>query len=122
MRDTSQTEKPLIVFDSKTLQIDEKATEAIKFSVEEDAITMSFTEKAHKDTGRLMGDSPLFTDGTHLYVVSQKKHIKPADADEDAVSVPTALVVEKYCPTTWKHLNSTTLYKNEHSEIFNCKK
>lgn len=33
---------------------------------------MHFQEKEDKKSGRLLGASPLFTDGTYLYLVSQK--------------------------------------------------
>lgn len=55
---------------------------------------MNFDEKPDKSTGRILGASPLFTDGVHLYLVSQKKYIPPSDADEDHQSLPTGLVVE----------------------------
>ena len=66
----------------------------IKILKTENEITMNFDEKPEHTTGRLLGASPLFTDGVHLYLVSQKKYIAPADADEDHQSLPTALVVE----------------------------
>lgn len=114
------------MYDPQTLLLDKEATEAIKYpeESEEDQVkptTMKVMSEPHKETGRKMGNGPIFTDGTYLYIVSQKKHIKPEDADEDAPSVPTALVIEQYCTKEWKHLKSVTLYKNEHSEIFSDK-
>ena len=55
---------------------------------------MKKTKVAHKETGRLVGNSQIFTDGTYLYIVTQKKHVKPADASEDDPAVPTAIVIE----------------------------
>ena len=57
---------------------------------------MKVTDGYNKETGRKLGDGPLFTDGTFLYLVSQKKHIRPADLnqDEDLPTEPTALVIE----------------------------
>ncbi len=66
----------------------------IKIPIAEGEINMNFDEKPDKSTGRILGASPLFTDGVHLYLVSQKKYILPADADEDHQSLPTGLVVE----------------------------
>jgi hypothetical protein len=82
---------------------------------------MKFMDSHDAKTGRKMGNGPIFTDGTYLYIVSQKKHIKAEDADEDAPAVPTALVIEQYCTKEWKHLKSTTLFKNEHSEVYSDK-
>jgi len=55
---------------------------------------MHFKDEIDKVTGRKLSSSPLFTDGDNIYLVSEKRHIKPADADEDHQSLPTALVVE----------------------------
>jgi hypothetical protein len=55
---------------------------------------MQFKEEIDKVTGRKLNCSPLFTDGDNIYLVSEKRYIKPADADEDHQSLPTALVVE----------------------------
>jgi len=55
---------------------------------------MKFNKEFNQATGRLLKDSPLFTDGVFFYVVSQCKYIKPADADEDAPTLPIAFVVE----------------------------
>jgi len=110
----------------KLRRSDKEATEAIDKkwveSVEKKELTMKFMKEADKETGRLLKESPLFSDGTYLYVVSQRKHIKTEDVDEDAPAVPTALVVEQYCPKTWRHLKSTTLFKHVANEIFTDKK
>jgi hypothetical protein len=109
------------VFDALTLKYDKEATEAIKPSEVENEITMALMEKEDKKTGRKLSAGPFFTDGTYLYVVSQKKHIRQAEEDEDAPLLPTACVVEQYCPKEFKHLKSTILMKNEH-EIYHDKK
>lgn len=100
VRDTQSDENPVRIYCPKTLQIDKEATEAINWTEAEEKkeLTMKFMSEADKETGRLLKESPLFSDGTYLYVVSQKKHIKPDNADEDAPTVPTALVIEQYCP------------------------
>lgn len=54
----------------------------------------------------------------HLYLVSQKKYIAPVDADEDHQSLPTAIVVEQYSSTDFKHIRSVTLFKNEQQDYF----
>jgi hypothetical protein len=73
---------------------------------------MKFNKESNQATGRFLKDSPLFTDGMFFYVISQRKYIKPADADEDAPTLPTAFVVEQFCPQTWRFVRSQTLYKN----------
>lgn len=83
---------------------------------------MKFNKESNQATGRLLKDSPLFTDGMFFYVVSQRKYIKPADADEDAPTLPTAFVVEQFCPQTWRLVRSQTLYKNAQQDIFTDKK
>lgn len=81
VRDSQSEETPIRVFDPKTLQLDKEATEAIDKkwveSEEKKELTMKFMKEADKETGRLLKESPLFSDGTYLYVVSQQKHIKP---------------------------------------------
>jgi len=79
---------------------------------------MHIQEKADSKTGRLLGASPLFTDGNSLYLVSQKKYIKPIDADEDHQSLSTALVIEQFGSSDFKHIRSVTLYKNSQLDYF----
>jgi len=55
---------------------------------------MKFDKESNQATGRLLKDSPLFTDGIFFYLISQRKYIKPADADEDTPTLPTAFIVE----------------------------
>jgi hypothetical protein len=100
VRDSSSEETPFRFFCPKTLQLDKETTDAINWTEAEEKkeLTMKFMKEADKETGRLLKESPFFTDGTYLYVVSQKIHIKPDNADEDAPTVPTALVIEQYCP------------------------
>jgi len=59
---------------------------------------MKFMSEENKETGRLLNNSQIFTDGAYLYVVSQKKHIKPAESEAEAHTPPTGLVIEQYCP------------------------
>lgn len=121
LRNPSKADAMVLVFDALTLKFDKEATEAIKPSELENEITMALMEKEDKKTGRKLSAGPFFTDGTYLYVVSQKKHIRQAEEDEDAPLLPTACVVEQYCPKEFKHLKSTVLMKNEH-EIYHDKK
>jgi hypothetical protein len=96
IRDPDETkETPLVVYDSSTLKKDSEATDNIKYEEEEDQeerkddqphekpTTMKPMEKHDPKTGRKMGNGPIFTDGRYLYVVCEKKYIKPEDADED---------------------------------------
>jgi hypothetical protein len=126
VRDSQSEDTPIRIFNPKTLQLDTEATEVIDKvwveSEEKKELTMKFDKDADKVTGRLLKESPFFTDGVHLFVVSLKKHIKPEEAEEDAPTLPTAIVVEMYCPNTWKHLKSTTLHKTDINDVFIGKK
>jgi len=76
-------ENPIKVIDSETLKEDTKLIESLSVLKSEKSDSLHFSDQADPETGRLLGASPLFTDGNFVYVVSQKKYIAPADADED---------------------------------------
>ena len=118
---TKSSDEPLVVFDPSTLKKDDKATEAIKWPEEDNAISMRTTEEPDKETGRKMQSSPLFTDGVHLYCCSMRVTKGPAQEDEDGESkeVEKAVaVLEKYCTKEWKCLKQTPLYKNKFLDLF----
>lgn len=99
-------EQPIAIASTETLVIDTKACEAIKFSEEEKAITLAWMEK-EDSTGRLLRESPIFTDGNHLYVVSLKKKIKSSEQDdEEDESFKISIVIESYDDTDFKHVKS----------------
>ena len=81
--------------------------------------------KTHNSkTGRKMGNGPIFTDGSSLYIVSQRKDVKSKDGNEsdESVAPSFAIVIEQYSPNDgWKHKKSTTLLKNDQGDIFNQK-
>jgi hypothetical protein len=54
VRDPNQTEKPLLVFDPQTLQMDKEATESVKFPEDDNLTTMKFMIEPHKETGRFL--------------------------------------------------------------------
>jgi hypothetical protein len=119
VRDSKIEETPVRIFCPKTLQFDKEATDAINWSEaeEKNELTLKFM-KEDDETGRRLNQSPFFTDGTYLYVISLKKPIKPEIVEEDAPVVPTIFVLEKFCPQTWRHLKSTPLFKNDHLDTF----
>lgn len=63
--------KPFVRLDPLTLQEDEK--EEFELDMED----RNLEWKANEETGRSLTHTPLFSDGTYLYVVSQRKAPKP---------------------------------------------
>jgi len=114
----AKLDTPLCIFDPETLVLDKKATEEIKIGDKEKEITMAYMDAADPKTGRFLNRSPIMTDGTNFYLISLKKHVKSEGAEEDEEGLPTALVVECFSSTDFKHIKSTTLFKNESLDIF----
>ncbi len=109
---------PLCIFDPETLVFDKKATEEIKIGDSEKEVTMAWMDAVDPKTGRFLNRSPIMTDGYNFYLISLKKHIKSEGTEEDEEGLPTALVVECYSAADFKHVKSTTLFKNESLDIF----
>jgi len=136
VRNPDDTDKPFTIYNSESLKIDQEATDALKYPVDEEEEKDDKAEKPEKPltmkpesahdakTGRKMGNGPIFTDGESVFIVSQKKHVKPSDAaeEDDAPTVPTAIVIEQFSLTdNLKHTKSTTLLKNDQQDVFNQK-
>lgn len=57
-----------MIVDPESLKEEEK----FEPELEKEGPTMLWTEKKNEETGRHLQDSPMFTDGTYFYLVSQK--------------------------------------------------
>jgi len=109
---------PLCIFDPETLELDKKSTDEIKMGDKDKEITMAYMDAPDPKTGRFLNRSPLMTDGTNFYLISIRKHIKSEGSEEDEEGLPTALVLECFSATNFKHIKSTTLLKNDFLDIF----
>jgi hypothetical protein len=67
VRAESLKPKPFIRLDPSTLEEDEKE----EFELEKEDRNLEW--KSNEETGRSLTHTPLFSDGTNIYVVSQRK-------------------------------------------------
>ena len=84
---------------------------AKKFAEQSGFPNLNWMKEADPVTGRLITSAPIFTDGTYLYTVSRKHPVGLSEIPSTNDHV--ALVIEKYCPIKWRHIESVTLMKNE---------
>lgn len=68
VRTPGENEKPFMIIDPNTLKEEEK----FEPELEKEEPNMLYTDKKDEKTGRHLQTSQLFTDGTYLYLVSQK--------------------------------------------------
>lgn len=74
---------------------------------------MSWMDKPDSKTGRFLSRSPIFSDGTNLYLVSLQRTTRLEDDQDSDEQTSIHVVVECFDSTNFKHIKSTTLYKNE---------
>jgi len=121
VRAESLKPKPFVVVNPNTLEEESKE----EFALEQEDKNLEWKE--NEETGRSLLYTPIFTDGTFIYVVSMKKAPKKKDENKDGeeaenndANKPPMLIVECYDPSTpsFKFVKETPLYKNEEYEPF----
>jgi hypothetical protein len=125
VRNSEDKPLPFKIYDADTLERVEIEDEEKRYEpAEGETRSLQWTE-LNEETGRQLGETPLFTDGTFLYVLARRQKTK---AEKEKVSAVTdenenkpKLVLEIYDPSEkFKFVREVTLYKNAHKTTF-CK-
>ena len=117
MRSSDYKPAPFVTIECETLQ-EVKIKPELKFDEQsKDKPTIQWLD-ANEETGRSLGFSPMFSDGTFIYVIAIQKDKKDA-ANSDESSTKPKLVVECYDPSkNYEFVKATSLSKNTHLEPF----
>ena len=115
MRSPDFKPAPFVTIECETLK-EVKIEPELKFDDQsKDRPTIQWLDES-EETGRSLGFSPMFTDGTLVYVIALQKDKKDQSSSEESSTKPK-LVVECYDPSkNYELVKATTLSKNIHLE------
>ena len=133
LRSESLKPKPFVQINPVSLEEEEK----VEFDLEKEDKNLEW--KTNEETGRSLTYTPMITEGTYIYVISQRKAPKPkcknhhhlfdlnyliieegSEEKPKEDDKPPMLVVEVYDPSDpyFKLVKETPLYKNEQFDPF----